>query len=202
MTATEFGEYIFNIRDRGGLSRPAFSKKWGYHPNTIKSYEKEGRLPPVEYLAALSTETGESFIGLIKRLLSTGPLSKLDSYPDIEKLFDEMPMLRIDEADAAYGKVGEGDTHFMVDSDAMAPTIASGALLTCDHFYSFSQIKDGAIILLKIEGNSTVRRVQYAIDNQIILSCDNDKYQSTTLSKEAFQELNVLGIVRFTLNPV
>ena len=202
MTSTEFSKYIFNVRDQNGISRPAFSKKWNYHPNTIKSYEKEGRLPPVDYLAALSMETGESFIKLTRLLLSVGPLSHSSNYLDFDRLLEGDYEVVINESPVKYDKKRHSGVRFALDTDAMAPTIASGAVVTCDEYKDVSQIKDGKIILLNIEGNLTARRIQYLVDGQVLLRCDNNNYESMTISKEALSQLNILGIVTFTLNPV
>jgi phage repressor protein C with HTH and peptisase S24 domain len=201
VTPSEFGDYIFNIRRESGISRSTFSKKWAYHTNTIKSYEKGGRLPPVEYIAALSIETGENFIPLLGLLLSSGSLATTDYSKEIKSLTD------VQQANAVYeGKVGysAGETGLQhrVESDSMSPTIAKGAVITYETYEEANQIKDGSIVLLDIEQVLTLRRVQFLTDKQCILSCDNSHYSPITYDKGDFEKLTLVGIVKYTLNPV
>lgn len=202
MTPLEFGEYIFKIRREGGLSRPAFSEKWGYHPNTIKSYEKDGRIPPIDYIAALSIETGASFVPLVSLLLSVGPLSKTEYAHTLDTLMDGQPTLLIGERNASYASDGKGLLQYRVDSDSMAPTVTKGAVVTYEACNDSHKIKDGSIILLNIEKNLILRRVQFTLDNQCTLSCDNPHYMATTYDRDAFSKLTVIGVIKYTLNPV
>jgi transcriptional regulator with XRE-family HTH domain len=201
VTSSEFGEYIFNIRRENGISRPTFSKKWGYHVNTIKSYEKDGRLPPVEYIAALSIETGSSFVPLVSLLLSVGPLANTEHSHTLSTLMTGQPALSIGEQNASYSK--EGSTlHYRVENDSMTPTIVKDAVVTYETYKDNSQIKDGSILLLSIEQSLMLRRVQFTNDKQYVLSCDNAHFSSSTYTKSAFEKLSIVGVVRYTLNPV
>jgi phage repressor protein C with HTH and peptisase S24 domain len=201
VTPLEFAEYIFNIRRESGVSRPVFSKKWGYHTNTIKSYEKEGRLPPVDYVAALSIETGESFIPLLNMLLSIGPLSNTDHSLALETLISAPQAGRINEGKVKYSKEGS-ILQYRVESDSMSPTIVKDAIVTYEVSKDRGLIKDGDVLLLTIDKSIVLRRVQLSTDGQYVLSCDNPNYNATTYDRAAFDKLNIVGIAKYTLNPV
>lgn len=76
MDALEFGEYIMGLRD-ARMSRPEMATYCGYHVNTIKGYEKEGRLPDVDYLAVLAQISGTSLTELLQKRLEAGKFPHL-----------------------------------------------------------------------------------------------------------------------------
>ena len=71
MDKDEFHNYLMKIRD-SRFSRPQFSELAGFPVTTIKSYEKGGILPDIDYLAALAMHTGHPFSDLILKRVSIG----------------------------------------------------------------------------------------------------------------------------------
>ncbi|WP_416305174.1 XRE family transcriptional regulator [Neptunicella sp. SCSIO 80796] len=74
MDQIEFAEYIGGLRDKR-ITRKEMATKWPWHLNTIRGYEKGERLPDVDYLLALSIETGADFVDLIEKRLMVGVLN-------------------------------------------------------------------------------------------------------------------------------
>jgi hypothetical protein len=183
MNIEEFGIHIFTLRQKSGISRGDFQKKWGFHLNSIKSYEKEGRSPPMDYLAALSAEVGCDFLELVKLLLSCSPVLATHNI----------------STDELLKGVYQQDTSltYIVNNDCMAPTISNGAKVTVDRE---RDAEEGDIVLIEVQNSLTARRIQYDLGNQVRLSCDNTNYSHTLVSFEEYKKLKIIGVIKTTLN--
>ncbi|MCD1597900.1 hypothetical protein [Rheinheimera aquimaris] len=212
MDANQFGEYIMQIRDKV-LSRPAMAEKHGWHVNTIKSYEKEGRLPDIDYLAALSIETGHCFSDLVNKRLMAG---KMGSSGKAQQLM-------VGEVTATYEvskqapvvalPVFDSKEQIFIDSRLLPGNIPHEYLVLFNadaeaNFYSqlfvFNKlekvIQDGQLYLLDIGSGAVVRRVQNGIAGAIVLSSDQSGFAPLTVSREQIDHITVMGRVVCTIN--
>lgn len=187
MNTSDFCEYIWKLRENAGVSRPKMEKKWPWHRNTIMSYEKEARLPDVDYLYALSLETGAEFLELLKLRLSAGMLQLPEDaeFPgsinhSLKPVNDELLIEKI------------------VEDGSMSPTITKGASIHIDS--TDKELKQGKIYAFVLNEDVVPRRVQYGLDGEIILLSEDSAFININVPKEKLARLNVLGRVTSSTN--
>lgn len=168
------------------------AKKYECHPNTLKSYENSGRLPDVDYLVALSNETGYDFKELVKQRV----IARFSS----TNILDLKTVLQVCEGVTDYNAPHLPPLHhdWIAEGNAMAPTIQNGARVIYDSYEK--ELADGKMYMLRINNTLCVRRVQITIDGGVNLLCDNGSYPAQTLSKEKASILEVLGRITSVTN--
>jgi phage repressor protein C with HTH and peptisase S24 domain len=77
--------------------------------------------------------------------------------------------------------------------DSMEPTISNGDLLIVD--MSIGQICDGAIYVFSYRGVLLVKRIAPKLTGELVISSDNPRYPSDTLTRDQIIDLNVIGHV-------
>lgn len=168
------------------------AKKYECHPNTLKSYENSGRLPDVDYLVALSNETGYDFKELVKQRV----IARFSS----NNILDQKTVLQVCEGTVEYTAPHLPPLHhdWTAVGNAMEPTIKEGARVIYDS--SEAELQDGKMYMLKINETFCVRRVQLTLDGGINLLSDNANYPPQELSKDKVSVLEVLGRITSITN--
>ena len=172
MDAAQFGNFIMELRD-AKLSRPDMAAFCGYHANTIKAYEKDGRLPDVDYLAALAKVTEHPLADLIAKRLSAGKFAEM---VDRDHLFvaEDGTKYKSEPVQISttwtYLQSWVGDTKgdlvaHLENSSDMAPFIEPGSQTLID--LSDRDVKKGGVFLLELMGQFVIRFIKPATDNQI-----------------------------------
>lgn len=207
MDANEFGEYIMQIRDKV-LSRLAMAEKSGWHVNTIKGYEKEGRLPDIDYLAALALETSHSFSDLVNKRLLAGKLGKA---------VEEQHLL-VSESGAAYEvkqdplsvsiAVLGAEQSMVIDRNLLPDNVDQSKLVLLDARSSAENlakvfiadtsnpvIQDGQLFLIDIGNGVVVRRIQYGLGGSVVLTSENSTIPPLTVTREQIEDIIFIGKV-------
>ena len=191
MNEKEFGQWIKSLR-APHITRVAMAKKYDCHPNTLKSYENSGRLPDVDYLVALSNETGYDFKELVKQRV----IARFSS----NNILDLKTVLQVCEGTTEYTAPHLPPLHhdWTAEGNAMEPTIREGARVVYDS--SEKELADGKMYMLRINDTMCIRRVQVTLDGGINLLSDNSSYPPQTLTKDRADTLEVLGRITAVTN--
>jgi transcriptional regulator with XRE-family HTH domain len=187
MDIDEFGEFLTNLRKKNHGSRQSMSEKWPFHMNTIRSYESESRIPPIDYLAALAMDAEYSFNALLKMRLELSHVSGLD--------FDYLFRGSNDNNSLDYNELAH-----VIDDDSMSPTILKGSSVSYESETNLQSLVDGAVVLVEINTHIVARRVQFNFDGSIVLNCDNPNYKPVKIFKPDLKSLNVVGVIKATTN--
>jgi transcriptional regulator with XRE-family HTH domain len=191
MELEKFCEFIFKLRE-GSITRAEMARKYPWHKNTIIGYEKD-RLPDVDYLYAVARETGHSFADLIRLRLQSGVLQLAEFESNLVTF--EAPN------DFHFGFQDKDEKEYLnVEDDSMAPTILKGSQILVDS--KDIELKQGLIYAFLMNNEVVPRRVQYGLNDEIILLAENIKYCELTLPKKDLEKLNILGRVLRCINPV
>lgn len=84
----------------------------------------------------------------------------------------------------------------VADGDSMTPTIPDGALMLVDGSIKEPRdIKNGNIYVIVRSGTVIVKRVQFRIDDSVVLISDNAMYERETISREEMNDLHFAGRV-------
>lgn len=82
----------------------------------------------------------------------------------------------------------------------MQPSIPDGSLLVVDH--SQIDVKNGHIMVVNVGEDLLVKRIRRRLDGLIELISDNPAYPPETISRDALQQLRVVGrVVYFCRTP-
>ncbi|WP_310459606.1 LexA family transcriptional regulator [Ruixingdingia sedimenti] len=99
-----------------------------------------------------------------------------------------------------HGAVPERCSIIRARGDSMSPTIPDASLLIVDH--SQTEIANGCIMVLDVDGDLLVKRVHRRLNGMIDLVSDNPTYPPETLPPAALQQLRVIGrVVYFCRTP-
>lgn len=191
MNSKQFGQWIKEIR-AAHISREKFSAKYGWHVNTLKSYENKGRLPDLEYLFSLAVETSFDFFELVRQRLLAAQEDK--------DIFTDIDVIEVCESHSPYvlSSPQSGISQYTHDSDNMFPVINKGALISYDT--SQNQLQDGKMFVFKFNDLLQVRRIQIMNHGGVMLICDNNAYSSQELNKTESEELQIVGMVTAVTN--
>lgn len=187
MKTEEFCEWVRGIRD-SQISRREFARKYPWHENTLKNYDKD-RLPDVDYLYAVHLETNHDFNDLLLKRLQSGVLMDFQLDP---------PRFGVEESPAPYRSEGRTQKYVSKD-DSMEPTIMrdSECLLDC----SDRRLQEGKIYGIKYNDQFTIRRVQSDLNGGFLLLSDNPHYKTVSIPglENQLDKLSVIGrVVRVT----
>ncbi len=84
----------------------------------------------------------------------------------------------------------------VADGDSMTPTIPDGALMLVDGSITEPRdIRNGNIYVIVRSGTVIVKRVQFRLDDSVVLISDNALYERETVSREAMNDLQFAGRV-------
>ncbi|MBC3767797.1 S24 family peptidase [Neptunicella marina] len=187
MDVMQFCRHLFEIREQR-ISRAEMSRKYPWHENMLKAYEKD-RLCDVDYLAALSNTTGCDFMELLRLRLKVGVLGdQIDSFHSVQSAVVEPKPLC------------SAKSEILINDDSMSPTIAVGATLSID--YSDRNPKEGSIYIIALENQQVPRRIQTGLNNSLILVADNNRFVPVTVDADKLDSFIVVGRVTGTLNPL
>lgn len=189
MKAEDFCDFIFKLRE-DSISRADMARKYPWHKNTIIGYEKD-RLPDIDYLYAVSKETGYLFGDLIRMRLQAGIL---------QLPFDEAALLVFDSPEEHKIALELENKSFLIEDDSMAPTILNGSHVTVD-LLDIS-LNQGSIYAFEINNQIVPRRIQYGLNNEIMLLPENTKFKMLTLPKNDINKLQIIGRVSSCINPL
>lgn len=96
-------------------------------------------------------------------------------------------------------KIGINPTQaflLLADGDSMEPTIPDGSLMLVDGSISDPKdIRNGAIYVIVRAGVVIVKRVQFKIDDSVVLISDNPIYERETISRQDMNDLHFAGRV-------
>ncbi|WP_102798762.1 S24 family peptidase [Bowmanella denitrificans] len=206
MDAEKFGELIFQLRE-SVLSRAEMARLYPWHVNTILAYEKQGRLPDTDYLAALSYETKSDYVQLIRQRVQAGILAEEHpnvigwveaataaipgEHPSYVTAPDCEPGHMIMERAALYDP--EHKRCAEIDDDAMEPTLPAGSVV--QYMVDSTPLQDGKLYALALNDRTVIRRVQFGFEGELLLVADNRKFETLHLTKQQATRLKVLGKV-------
>ncbi len=108
--------------------------------------------------------------------------------------FDEMFLRR------QLGVRGEDLATVDATGDSMEPTIRDGDLLLIDT--TNSEIRDGRIYVINIDGFLSVKRLQVQFGGKIALVSDNTRYAPQIVSPSEREPLRIVGRVVYQAGPV
>lgn len=84
----------------------------------------------------------------------------------------------------------------IADGDSMTPTIPDGALMLVDgSIREPRDIRNGMIYVLVRSGTVIVKRIQFRLDDSIVLISDNPVYERETISRDDMNDLTFAGRV-------
>lgn len=190
MEIEDFCAFLKSVREPH-LFRTQLAEKYPWHLNTIRSYETD-RLCNVDYLAAISHETGYNFEELIKRHLEVGMLRDNDNLQDILALLFVTDTLNNNEqCDSSLEKVVAID-------DSLDPTITSGAVMYVNT--NIKTLQQGSIFCIDVSGVVIPRHVQFGLGDRVILSATNSKFNDLEVTRGELSESLVVGKVVKVLN--
>ncbi len=123
MTTEEFCALLKDFRIASGVSISILSKKYGWHRNTIGSYEKD-RLCDVDYLIALSIEGNISLDTLLTERVKAGVLQTVSEFHAIDFKFSSL---------LGYERENrKGVEYFKVETKQYEPLIQEGSIAEVD----------------------------------------------------------------------
>lgn len=212
MDANQFGDFIMQIRDKV-LSRPAMAEKYIWHVNTIKAYEKDGRLPDIDYLAALSVETGHCFADLVNKRLMAGKLANVAEEQHL-LVSDTRADYKVTKRSSTLAiPVYGSNTKLHLDNKLIPNGVEHSALTVFDanqqgelnsQVFIFNTadktIFDGQLYIVDIGNGAVVRQVQSGLGGAIILSSDKSGIAPLTVPREQVDHITVLGRVVCAIN--
>lgn len=123
MKTEDFCAFLKDVRVSSGVSITDLSKKYGWHRNTIGSYEKD-RLCDVDYLLALSREGDVSLNTLLTERVKSGVLQDVTEFNSPEFKFSDL--LEYEQESR------EGVEYFRVQTKQYEPTIQEGSIAEVD----------------------------------------------------------------------
>lgn len=123
MKTEDFCAFLKDVRVSSGVSITDLSKKYGWHRNTIGSYEKD-RLCDVDYLIALSREGDVSLNTLLTERVKSGVLQGVKDFDSPGFKFSDL--LDFDKESR------EGVEYFIVQTKQYEPTIQEGSIAEVD----------------------------------------------------------------------
>lgn len=123
MKTEEFCAFLKDVRVSSGVSITDLSKKYGWHRNTIGSYEKD-RLCDVDYLLALSREGGLSLNTLLTERVKSGVLQDIKEF--------NSPDFNFSDLFGSEPKIRKGIEYFRVQTKQYEPTIQEGSIAEVD----------------------------------------------------------------------
>lgn len=98
------------------------------------------------------------------------------------------------------GAVPDRCSIITASGDSMQPSIPDGSLLVVDH--SQIDVKNGHIMVVNVGEDLLVKRIRRRLDGLIELISDNPAYPPETISRDALQQLRVVGrVVYFCRTP-
>ena len=206
------------IRAAGGPA--TVSAKSGVPLSTVNNYWRGVTEPKATALGAIATATGVSIEWLV---LGTSLPSAADAPTAAASadLRDDFAFLPRYSARAAAGsgqlavseevtdilafrrdwlrKSGINPAHaflLIADGDSMTPTIPDGALMLVDgSIREPRDIRNGMIYVLVRSGTVIVKRIQFRVDDSIVLISDNPVYERETISRDDMNDLTFAGRV-------
>ncbi|WP_027671273.1 XRE family transcriptional regulator [Rheinheimera baltica] len=207
MDMIEFGSYILQIRDNV-LTRKDMAEKTQLHVNTIRSYELEGRLPDIDYLAALALETGHCFSDLVNKRLLAGKLGRIVEKSQL-MVSDLLTEHRVDSAPETVSLPLFGSNRYIkIDVSLLPHKVPSSALLVVDtrhHIENPEQVillnkedktvQDGELYVVDIGNGAAVWRLQIGLGGSMILSSEKSGITPLTVPREQIDHITILGRV-------
>jgi phage repressor protein C with HTH and peptisase S24 domain len=206
------------IRDAGG--NQVVAAKSGVPLGTVSNYVRGVSEPKAVALGALARACGVSLDWLVfdGQEPAQSQSHMLAAPAPIRDDFAFLPRYEV-QAAAGNGKLAVSEditdmlafrrdwlrriginpaTAFMLaaDGDSMEPTIPDGALLLVDgSIREPRDIKNGAIYVIIRSGTVIVKRVQFRIDDSVVLISDNAVYERETISRQDMNDLHIAGRV-------
>ena len=123
MKTEEFCAFLKDVRVSSGVSITDLSKKYGWHRNTVGSYEKD-RLCDIDYLIALSREGDVSLNNLLTERVKAGVLQDLREF--------NSPGLRFSDLFGYEQENREGIEYFKVQNNHYEPIVKVGSIAEVD----------------------------------------------------------------------
>lgn len=195
------------IRDKV-LSRPAMAEKSGLHVNTIKGYEKEGRLADIDYLALLALETGHCLSDLLNKRLLAGRYCKAVKEQGLVVQSLETNEQSVIPFHSATIRVHGSDQCRIIDTKLIPAGIDADKLLVLDslqgaestgkaYVYDTTDrmIQDGQMFVLDIGNGPIVRRIQYGLSGSIVMTIENSTIPPLVIPREQIDHITILGKV-------
>lgn len=210
MNRFEFGNEIRRIReDLCNLNRREFGEKYSWHFNTIKGYEKDGRVCDIDYLVALSYEAGYPLMQLLEMRINVGISEDYAGKLNKDRFeaaaaairqisaINDQKQYAIEECSSEFS-IFEGES-LKIEDDLMHPTIKENATVMYDR--TDNQLKSGQLYVVNLGGQKMVRRVQLALNGEIVLYCENKSGRELVVQNESKSALKVEGRVLNIVNP-
>jgi transcriptional regulator with XRE-family HTH domain len=210
MDSIEFGKYIQQIRDKI-LSRPAMADAAGLHVNTIKGYEMEGRLPDIDYLAALAQVTNHDLADLLLKRLSAGRFSTyLKPIPEIHFLQEQAKSYNSDLELQSVLQI----PLLINDSESISLSLTTlPAELNLQFLKAFKDeksftwylidtsdttpttAKDGKKYLVDLGMGAVIKEIQFGVAGVLILADELNRLRPLVVPREQVVEVQFLGRV-------
>lgn len=207
MDPIEFGNYILQIRDNA-LTRKDMAEKTGLHVNTLRGYELEGRLPDIDYLAALAVEAKHDLADLLNKRLLAGKLGRVA----------EEQHLMVQEAGGDYSVSKELPTANIpvigcnesrhIDVKLLPENVDSGDLALFDSrqqadFQSQVMVvntadkvvRDGQVYIVDFGNGAMPRRVQLGLGGSLLLATDSPGMAPLAVPREQIDNITLVGRV-------
>lgn len=199
-----FLDLIRELRKSVYFNREDMEAAWPWSKSTISGYERGARVPELEYLVALSIETGHPIEDLIQARLNVGIIADRahmlefsDKNSCDSKRFHDVPVwdsnqhVKIDLHTLAH--VNPKDLVACVArGDNMAPTIRDGEMMLADT--SQKNIVSGNVYIVRLGFTVFAVRLQHNINDTISVIYDNPNSENQTLTQHEFLAVQIIGI--------
>lgn len=195
-----FTDLLRELRKKAFSSRDDMANKWPWQRNTIAGYETGERIPDLEYLAALSIETGYSLEDLIRARLDIGIIADKAHLVDLggeSKQYCHVPVWDSDNRVVIDSRTishvhPEDLIACVANGDNMAPTIRDGEMMLADT--SKKNIVSGNIYIVRMASTVFAVRLQRNINDTITVIYDNPNSKSLTLTQDEFFAVQIIGL--------
>ncbi len=213
---TNIGERLKNIREQLKLTQEEFAKILGISRSRLSQIEHNKHDPSVKILTPLAkqnlninwlltgegepfltppTKTGEKEpqelvkIPFLDAVAGAGTTGGVLSDEIVENVYFPSTIIR---HLASYRP--QDIFLIIISGDSMSPTIEAGDICIAQKYKPGEQLKSGAIYIVRNQHELLVKRVDLYRD-KIILRSDNKKISDDILTKEDFEQLEIIAHV-------
>lgn len=193
MDTPEFCAYIKKLRKEYMDNQTEFANSAPWHKNSVKGYEKD-RLPDIDYLWFLASKTGHDLFDLLEKRLRAGIFAEEFSESVPIPFWDAQQSVSSDTFQQSDLKL----TFQHIDDVSMQPTIAKGSSVGVDQ--TDRELREGKIYLIDLNGALTARRIQFGLDDDLVLTADNSTFAPLKVTAADKDKLKIVGRVCKVIN--
>ncbi len=203
----EIAERLRKLRQELGMTQNEFARRLGISQRTLSHYERGERQIPLSIIQKILREfpevnplwllegsgdmfdeERERYIESMEKKVAPGKVMRVKWLPIAGYVSAGLPERVEEQGILGWIPVPEsmdGDMILYVNGDSMEPKVPMGSMVVVKRVYSPFEIKDGNIVVVRLDGDHTLKRI-YVRGNKIILKPENRKYQPIEINIEDF----------------